>query len=353
MQVRAPTHKMLLAGFHVTIPTSSCNLAVNQVDETMSLRQTNPEVRKASQTLSPTNPDVDKPLDDKLKQSGRLLLFHEIPHWQKDNEYIQSGYRPSSGSAWVSFASICRLHNQTVNIYSHLIGAVAFVALPYYFYCNDFQKFPEARGEDLLVVSIYCLGVATCFAFSATFHILWNHSCAVSRFCNKLDYLGILVLMWGAGIPTIYYGFPCDPHLRLTYWGTTSFTALCCTFLTLSPRFGSPQFRHWRATLYAGFGLSSILFIVHGLILYGWEVQKNRMSLVWMGWMATANLLGAATYAARIPERWAPFTFDTWGASHQVLHVAVMIAAWLHFHGLMQTFRLSRDTSDLCKPSID
>jgi hypothetical protein len=123
--------------------------------------------------------------------------------------------------------------------------------------------------------------------------------------------------MWGAGIPTIYYGFPCDHDLRLTYWGMvrcylpylsrleltrvqTSITALCCTFLTLSPRFGSPQFRHWRAMFYAGFGFSSIFFVIHGLVLYGWEVQRDRMSLVWMGWMATANLLGAAIYAARV-----------------------------------------------------
>lgn len=71
---------------------------------------------------------------------------------------------------------------------------------------------------------------------------------------------------------------------------------------TLSPKFGSPKFRHWRATIFAGFGLSSILFIIHGLILYGWEVQKDRMSLVWMGWMATANLLGAGIYAARVDK---------------------------------------------------
>jgi adiponectin receptor len=51
---------------------------------------------------------------------------------------------------------------------------------------------------------------------------------------------------------------------------------------------------------YAVFGLSSIFFVIHGLILYGWEVQKGRMSLVWMGRMATANLLGAAIYAARV-----------------------------------------------------
>jgi adiponectin receptor len=39
----------------------------------------------------------------------------------------------------------------------------------------------------------------------------------VSKLCNKLDYLGILILMWGAGIATIFYGFSCDQKLRLTY----------------------------------------------------------------------------------------------------------------------------------------
>ena len=46
----------------------------------------------------------------------------------------------------------------------------------------------------------------------------WNNSKEVAARCNKLDYLGILVLMWGAGIPTIYYGFYCNESLRWLYW---------------------------------------------------------------------------------------------------------------------------------------
>lgn len=87
---------------------------------------------------------------------------------------------------------------------------------------------------------------------------------------------------------------------RTTCGSQTTSTALGCTYLTLSPHFASPAFRHWRAGLYAGFGLSSIIFVGHGLLLYGWEVQRSRMSLLYMGWMATANLVGAAIYAARV-----------------------------------------------------
>jgi len=49
--------------------------------------------------------------------------------------------------------------------------------------------------------------------------------------------------------------------------------------------------------MYAGLGLSAIVFIVHGLILYGWEVQNRRMSLQWMIVMTGLNFVGAGAYA--------------------------------------------------------
>lgn len=41
-----------------------------------------------------------------------------------------------------------------------------------------------------------------------------DHSQAYAERYISLDYLGILVLMWGASIPTIYYGFYCDHSLQ-------------------------------------------------------------------------------------------------------------------------------------------
>jgi adiponectin receptor len=192
--------------------------------------------------------------------------------------------------------------------------------------------------------------------------------------------------MWAAGIATICFGFPCDYELRTTYSATvrfypslvidwiltffqTSFSALLCVLLTLTPRFDSPQLRHWRALFYATFGLSSATFVIHGLILYGWELQKRRMSLVWMGWMAAINLSGAMIYAARvtypaiqslsltdplqIPERWAPRTFDILGASHQIFHIAVMCAAWVHYLGLRESFFTIRGIDHQCSLALE
>jgi len=52
--------------------------------------------------------------------------------------------------------------------------------------------------------------------------------------------------------------------------------------------------------MYSGLGLSAIVFIIHGLVLHGWELQNRRMSLGWMGLMGALNLIGAVAYAARV-----------------------------------------------------
>ncbi|KAF2158543.1 hypothetical protein M409DRAFT_71587 [Zasmidium cellare ATCC 36951] len=277
-----------------------------------------------------------------------LLSWHEVPVWQQDNEYIVSGYRPTSGSVRMSIASLASWNNQTVNSYSHLIGAAIFAVLPFYYYAFIFVEENNALAMDLVVMCVYCYGVTTCFIFSAMFHTLWNHSDRYARLYNKLDYLGVLVLMWGAGIPTIFYGFLCDNALRSMYCMVTTSTAMFCTYLTLSPQFASPRFRRWRACFFAGYGLSSMMFVMHGLLLYGWEIQKTRMSLSFAGWVAVFNLIGAAIYATRIPERWCAYSFDIIGASHQIFHMTVIVAAWIHFRGIVEAFSAVRATPSTC-----
>jgi adiponectin receptor len=59
-----------------------------------------------------------------------------------------------------------------------------------------------------------------------------------------------------------------------------------------------------RTAIYASLGLLAIVFIIHGLIIHGWEIQNHRMSLTYMLITAMLNLLGAVVYVVRIPERW-------------------------------------------------
>ncbi|GAB7350265.1 hypothetical protein MBLNU459_g0910t1 [Dothideomycetes sp. NU459] len=135
----------------------------------------------------------------------------------RENEFVLLGYRPTSHSIAVSLESLLYLNNETVSMYSHLLGAVFFTALVPYFYTKVDPK-STTEYEVVLVFSIYFLGVATCFVLSTMCHLLWNHSPHYAALGNQFDYLGIVVLMWGASIPTIYFGFWCDPRLQRFYW---------------------------------------------------------------------------------------------------------------------------------------
>jgi adiponectin receptor len=40
----------------------------------------------------------------------------------------------------------------------------------------------------------------------------------MDMFGAQLDFQGVILLMWGATIPLIYYGFYCDIILKYCYW---------------------------------------------------------------------------------------------------------------------------------------
>ena len=282
------------------------------------------------------------------KQSRKLISWDEIPSWQQDNEYILSGYRQPTGSFKRSFESLGYVHNETVNIYSHVLGAAIFLTAPIYTYRALYLRYPLASQADVIVFSTFFYGVSICFFLSAIYHIISNHSPKVQRFGNQLDYLGIVILMWGSTIPSIYYGFYCNPHLQKLYWVNVSFLATLCVVATLHPKFRHPTIRPYRAAMYAGLGLSAVVFVVHGILLHGWKAQNQRMSLDWMGLMALFNLTGAVTYAARVPEKLRPIQYDIYGSSHQILHIAVILAGLSHMFGLFRAFDYCHTHGSTC-----
>lgn len=69
----------------------------------------------------------------------------------------------------------------------------------------------------------------------------------------------------------------------------------------------------------------------------------EHMAIGWMSLMAVLYIGGALIYAFRIPERLRPGKFDIWGQSHQIFHIFVIAAAFVHYHGIsaVAVYRLS------------
>jgi len=266
-----------------------------------------------------------------------LLQWNDLPSWQKDNEFIISGYRQASGSFRESLNSLQHIHNEVVNIYSHLLGAVLFAALPIYV-CVKVRNHAIVQVGDIIGFAAFFFGATLCFFLSASFHIMSNRSEKVAAHWNQLDYLGIVILIWGSIVPSVYYGFYCDPNLQKLYGTLVSVQAAVCTIATLTPKFRCPTFRVCRTVMYASLGLSAMAFITHGVIIHGWEIQNHRMSLTYLLITAMLNLLGAAIYTARIPERWCRLRYDIYGSSHQIFHFIVLFAGLIHMFGLLSAF---------------
>jgi adiponectin receptor len=178
-------------------------------------------VRQRKQSVSGTLVETVKQAEKRV-ESALLVLWDDLPSWQQDNHYIHSGYRPASGSLSKSFASLGYLHNESVNIYSHLLGAVIFTLIAVVLYTQIRPRYDSASSGDVVAFSCFFLGAAMCLGMSATYHATSNHSQHVARLGNKLDYVGIVFLITGSFIPSIYYGFYCQPRLQKTYWTMVS-----------------------------------------------------------------------------------------------------------------------------------
>lgn len=84
---------------------------------------------EALQTNEPSNSSFEEENeDDATRGVYRLYHFSKIPDWMKDNPSILEGYRMNLGLRR-TILSLFRIHNETGNIWTHLLGAVFFLVL--------------------------------------------------------------------------------------------------------------------------------------------------------------------------------------------------------------------------------
>jgi adiponectin receptor len=153
-----------------------------------------------------------------LRRKPDLITYNELPTWYQDNEHIIGGYRPESFSTYACFASLTYMHNETVNIYTHLIPAIVFLFAQVFILYLLHQQFPEANPVDYVVFSFFLLSACITLSLSFLYHTLMNHSMGISYLWLRLDYVGILALTLGYFVSGIRVGFYCDPTLQKIYW---------------------------------------------------------------------------------------------------------------------------------------
>lgn len=62
-----------------------------------------------------------------IEAGWNLVHHHHLPEWLQDNEYLLFGHRLPLNSFRACFRSVFRIHTETGNIWTHLLGKQTYI----------------------------------------------------------------------------------------------------------------------------------------------------------------------------------------------------------------------------------
>lgn len=292
----------------------------------------------------------------------RLLCeYHQLPEWQKDNDFILGGYVRETKSFWHCVDTLCFLNNESLNIFSHLLPGTIIpllmaIFIPYLLVHENFisyippwlihlPKFTTTEASDYNIFFLFFMGFTICLSCSATFHMLKVHSEKVASMGSCLDYAGILWLIASSLIGIIHYAFIDHQVMKNAFVGITSVAGIVSLLITWHPDFRTSQWRHIRTSTFVTFAFSGLIPICYAFIKFGFSMAADRTGLKYVALEGLSYLTGAAIYAFRLPERFSPGRYDLIGHSHQIFHCLVVAGAYWHFRALVHAYIVAKSTT--------
>lgn len=258
--------------------------------------------------------------------SSKFLPISNVPRWMYV-DWIYHGYRNEKNSYWECFKTLFSIHNQTGNIWTHLIP------LMYYIYLsvdllmgNEFElKYGPIHGGLLF---IYYMGVILCLGSSAFYHLFSCHSESACHCWERIDHVGILSAFICSELYVTFYGFHKHPTQACLYLIVLVYLSYLVISFLLTCDLIKDEPRRMKLLLFLFlFGILLVLKI--SFMNQTWFVLKRfAITYVWYGF-------GLAFYVSRYPERAFPDgRFSLFATSHQIWHLCIVGGAF-NFNALV------------------
>ncbi|CAI2374298.1 unnamed protein product [Moneuplotes crassus] len=279
--------------------------------------------------------------------------YSEAPEQYKFMIYIKTGYRIGFTDSFSILKSLFMWHNETINIWSHLIGFIWYICLLVFFELYITPEGINCSRESLassllqsitisdysiqnldtsrIPIYIHFFGGMVCMFSSSTYHLF---ACKCVKTYNTLAKCDIGSIIFFCGClfyPICYYIFYCDAttHFMYVYIIIGNLSCFLLIFYLFQPVFITPQFRVYRTLLLMGISLIGFLPIIQ---YYLFNDHKNfpvvNMNLILGG--DILYVFGAVIYMIKIPEKYFPIRFDYCGWSHNIWHLCVLVAGMMH-----------------------
>ena len=328
------------------------------------------EHRLTNATESETNADDKKLalslLQNNNKSSGRIQCINingnhiplrlpreQVPSimWEPG---ILHGYR-SSNQPWnYYFKSLFWIHNETINVWSHLVAPYIVLALVYIL-SKDINFFTDKSSHGLLLFTVASLIVYVCSTFA---HLLHSKSVLFHYIMYSLDYIGISVYIYGFGIMVFY-----SSGNALFYRTMGSFYPLLLGILgcnitlcnVLSMRYSHKLILRKVLQLSSCILPLTLCQITLLFRLYTCFRDSNCFDnpnhfQIYPACLAQIN---GILFALHQPEKMFPGKFDIWGHGHQWFHLTCIIASMSKLYAChIDLLRIPRDVLEMAGPDL-
>lgn len=265
--------------------------------------------------------EVPQMLTEAVPSMPGTVRDTEVPHYFRER-LIFAGYRPLHQNWRYYFLSLFQRHNETINVWSHLLAFLIFVGkFRQLSETVDFVGDPHSWPLFVLLVSslIYT-------AFSTVAHLLGSKS-ELSHFVFFfLDYVGVAQYQYGSAIVHFYYAVDEDLHGRVhgifmplaAFFSCLSFIGCCCG------KYCNYRLLPW---------VRKVGQVVPSAIAYLWDSSPvAKRLLLWSTSVEDPALIYhfgqvgffcscAFFFTFPVLERYFPGRCDFVGHSHQIFHV--------------------------------
>lgn len=248
------------------------------------------------------------------QRKRRLLRSSELPPWYQHNEYILSGYRSPDLSTCDCAATLCAVHNETGNIWTHLVGGVVWVAV-----CSRALEAPElALRADELTFELHtvCYGLCGIMPFaSALAHLFHCRGPAWYASCWSFDHFGIIALWFARAVLEGLVCLWCRRGVWVQWVMLTTMVFAAAGFFIV---------RHSQRVLFLPLYLylhAPLLVMVASDEFWAADSAQLRGAVGQACLGSACGVVGYVVMISQVPEKWAPGKFDIWGHSHQWWHI--------------------------------
>ncbi|XP_043369149.1 progestin and adipoQ receptor family member 3 isoform X3 [Dermochelys coriacea] len=219
------------------------------------------------------------------------------------------------------------LSNETVNIWSHLLGFFLFFTLGIYDMTSVLPSASASR-EDFVICSICLFCFQVCMLCSVGYHLFCCHrSEKTSRRWMALDYAGISIGILGCYVSGVFYAFYCNNYWRQVYLITVLAMILAVFFAQIHPSYLTQQWHRLRSVIFCSVSGYGVIPTIHWVWLNGGVgasiVQEFAPRVIVMYLIAAVAFL---FYISKVPERYFPeFSYCNRSSDYECLVLSCML----------------------------